>query len=140
MNGKCRRTVLSVATRTSFMRRGLRRVCRSASLESPMFRAFFFSSRRRHTRLTCDWSSDVWSSDLLAGAVASRRKDWLGLAAVAGAAYAARPVMRAARLLQEPTQRAAAPVVVPAVMALTDGAKMAGYLSGLAERRRRARG
>src|SRR5690242_13251318 len=21
---------------------------------------FFFSSRRRHTRLTCDWSSDVW--------------------------------------------------------------------------------
>src|SRR5690242_20954921 len=28
---------------------------------------FFFSSRRRHTRLTCDWSSDVCSSDLLAG-------------------------------------------------------------------------
>src|SRR5690242_21508188 len=27
---------------------------------------FFFSSRRRHTRLTCDWSSDVCSSDLLA--------------------------------------------------------------------------
>src|SRR5690242_21715393 len=25
---------------------------------------FFFSSRRRHTRLTCDWSSDVYSSDL----------------------------------------------------------------------------
>src|SRR6266571_9415449 len=25
---------------------------------------FFFSSRRRHTRLTCDWSSDVCSSDL----------------------------------------------------------------------------
>src|SRR6266571_7845001 len=24
---------------------------------------FFFSSRRRHTRLTCDWSSDVCSSD-----------------------------------------------------------------------------
>src|SRR6201982_4276805 len=30
----------------------------------------FFSSRRRHTRLTCDWSSDVCSSDL-AGASAS---------------------------------------------------------------------
>src|SRR5438477_5039265 len=28
-------------------------------------RSFFFSSRRRHTRLTCDWSSDVCSSDLL---------------------------------------------------------------------------
>src|SRR5438477_3492501 len=25
---------------------------------------FFFSGRRRHTRLTCDWSSDVCSSDL----------------------------------------------------------------------------
>src|SRR5438477_7507102 len=33
------------------------RVC-----EIPYF--FFFSSRRRHTRLTCDWSSDVCSSDL----------------------------------------------------------------------------
>src|SRR5260221_8431991 len=27
---------------------------------------FFFSSRRRHTRSLCDWSSDVCSSDLLA--------------------------------------------------------------------------
>src|SRR6185369_17750089 len=25
---------------------------------------FFFSSRRRHTRFKCDWSSDVCSSDL----------------------------------------------------------------------------
>src|SRR5256886_15428055 len=25
---------------------------------------FFFSSRRRHTRFDCVWSSDVWSSDL----------------------------------------------------------------------------
>src|SRR5690242_21076763 len=39
---------------------------------------FFFSSRRRHTRLTCDWSSDVCSSDLagrlpaLPGAVRGR--------------------------------------------------------------------
>src|SRR5690242_21872701 len=31
---------------------------------------FFFSSRRRHTRLTCDWSSDVCSSDLVFGDVA----------------------------------------------------------------------
>src|SRR5205807_5022179 len=28
------------------------------------FRRFFFSSRRRHTRLQGDWSSDVCSSDL----------------------------------------------------------------------------
>src|SRR5438093_12171313 len=27
---------------------------------------FFFSSRRRHTRLVSDWSSDVCSSDLVA--------------------------------------------------------------------------
>src|SRR5688572_31079032 len=29
------------------------------------FYFFFFSSRRRHTRFDCDWSSDVCSSDLL---------------------------------------------------------------------------
>src|SRR5438270_9843096 len=28
-------------------------------------RVFFFSSRRRHTRFDCDWSSDVCFSDLL---------------------------------------------------------------------------
>src|SRR5215213_392225 len=30
-----------------------------------MFLLFFFSSRRRHTRLVSDWSSDVCSSDLI---------------------------------------------------------------------------
>src|SRR5882762_10606778 len=30
---------------------------------------FFFSSRRRHTRFKCDWSSDVCSSDLRRWAV-----------------------------------------------------------------------
>src|SRR6266480_2899479 len=34
---------------------------------------FFFSSRRRHTRLTCDWSSDVCSSDLVAAPSAAYR-------------------------------------------------------------------
>src|SRR5260370_5808861 len=29
-----------------------------------VFHVFFFSSRRRHTRFKCDWSSDVCSSDL----------------------------------------------------------------------------
>src|SRR5256886_9727826 len=29
--------------------------------------SFFFSSRRRHTRFDCDWSSDVCSSDLTLG-------------------------------------------------------------------------
>src|SRR5260370_4475957 len=30
---------------------------------------FFFSSRRRHTRFKCDWSSDVCSSDLSASLI-----------------------------------------------------------------------
>src|SRR5467141_4900386 len=33
---------------------------------------FFFSSRRRHTRFKCDWSSDVCSSDLLRRAESTR--------------------------------------------------------------------
>src|SRR5438477_10114691 len=41
------------------------------------FLFFFFSSRRRHTRLTCDWSSDVCSSDLNGYIVTSRGGDWL---------------------------------------------------------------
>src|SRR3989475_6920907 len=35
---------------------------------------FFFSSRRRHTRFDCDWSSDVCSSDLQLG-IDSHRTD-----------------------------------------------------------------
>src|SRR5256886_5564403 len=37
-----------------------------------IFIFFFFSSRRRHTRFDCDWSSDVCSSDL-SGALAPPR-------------------------------------------------------------------
>src|SRR5256886_7599255 len=41
---------------------------------------FFFSSRRRHTRFACDWSSDVCSSDLveleLGGLDAFEVHDW----------------------------------------------------------------
>src|SRR5438477_922621 len=35
----------------------------------------FFSSRRRHTRLTCDWSSDVCSSDLRTKRVRKQKTD-----------------------------------------------------------------
>src|SRR5260221_6275741 len=38
------------------------RQCPSGMMVS--FSLFFFSSRRRHTRSLCDWSSDVCSSDL----------------------------------------------------------------------------
>src|SRR5205807_4848928 len=34
--------------------------------------SFFFSSRRRHTRLQGDWSSDVCSSDLAQARIAAR--------------------------------------------------------------------
>src|SRR2546430_5646080 len=45
---------------------------------------FFFSSRRRHTRFDCDWSSDVCSSDL------AKRHAGKGIAvAAAGVAAAA---------------------------------------------------
>src|SRR5688572_30955719 len=38
---------------------------------------FFFSSRRRHTRFDCDWSSDVCSSDLEGeGPVATSAVSW----------------------------------------------------------------
>src|SRR5256885_8770186 len=41
-------------------------ICASLSLASSSWSGcyFFFSSRRRHTRLQGDWSSDVCSSDL----------------------------------------------------------------------------
>src|SRR5688572_31309721 len=38
--------------------------CTTSAL-SPSTSVFFFSSRRRHTRFDCDWSSDVCSSDLM---------------------------------------------------------------------------
>src|SRR5438132_10629940 len=36
-----------------------------ASIISTLLQGFIFSSRRRHTRSLCDWSSDVCSSDLV---------------------------------------------------------------------------
>src|SRR5438270_8873264 len=41
---------------------------------------FFFSSRRRHTRFDCDWSSDVCSSDLAQGGQAGSAVPELPLA------------------------------------------------------------
>src|SRR5256886_17261805 len=52
---------------------------------------FFFSSRRRHTRFDCDWSSDVCSSDLYRAAAAAR--DRAGLAS-RGPAHGVGPVRR----------------------------------------------
>ena len=72
---------------------------------------------------------------LLLGALLSRRRRPLTFLAVAGAVYARRPIRRVRRLLPgRPMERAAALVAVPALMALADAAKMAGYLSGLRRR------
>lgn len=59
-------------------------------------------------------------------------------AIAAGGAYAARPIRRATARLQDPAERARAILVVPALMAFIDIAKMAGYGSGLLARSRRA--
>src|SRR5690242_20989377 len=48
-------TIFPTTTSRNFAIAGVLLIC---------FVSFFFSSRRRHTRLTCDWSSDVCSSDL----------------------------------------------------------------------------
>src|SRR5256886_12619901 len=46
-------------------RSGARRSCRIRRGLLSAHYLFFFSSRRRHTRFDCDWSSDVCSSDLV---------------------------------------------------------------------------
>src|SRR5689334_23889028 len=47
---------------------------------------FFFSSRRRHTRWNCDWSSDVYSWDLFtSSALASPRRTRVARAVVPSA-------------------------------------------------------
>src|SRR6516162_3253512 len=48
---------------TPFLRNRLQWLCFLMRSTAPMS-FFFFSSRRRHTRLQGDWSSDVCSSDL----------------------------------------------------------------------------
>jgi hypothetical protein len=70
----------------------------------------------------------------LAAAFASRNRRLVRLAALAGAAYASTPVRRAFRRLPGAPERAAALIGVPALMAFTDAAKMAGYVRGLLRR------
>ncbi|MEX0990879.1 MAG: glycosyltransferase [Actinomycetota bacterium] len=63
------------------------------------------------------------------------RSRWGQLLVLAGGiAYAWRPLRRAFRLLSDPKERAAAVAAVPTLMAFSDIAKMAGYISGLRAR------
>src|SRR2546430_14370605 len=51
---------------------------------------FFFSSRRRHTRFDCDWSSDVCSSDLFRSSVC-RQGTTLSICDLQAKLYGSRP-------------------------------------------------
>src|SRR5690606_40431815 len=44
----------------------------SCLFNEDLYILFFFSSRRRHTRFSRDWSSDVCSSDLVSGLFGKR--------------------------------------------------------------------
>jgi hypothetical protein len=68
----------------------------------------------------------------LAFALASRSRAAKAMALAAAAVYAARPLRRVVRLVPPGPRRVAALAAVPALMAFTDLAKMAGYLRGLA--------
>jgi glycosyltransferase involved in cell wall biosynthesis len=71
-----------------------------------------------------------------AAALASRRRWPKALAATGAVAYAREPVRRAWRRMPGPRERAAATVVVPALMGWIDTAKIAGYAVGLVDRGR----
>src|SRR5688572_33256257 len=69
---------------------------------------FFFSSRRRHTRFDCDWSSDVCSSDLGGRArsgLAAGINETMGYGAVALTAFAATEIAHAAGLRPRSEER-----------------------------------
>src|SRR6266478_8977449 len=80
---------------------------------------FFFSSRRRHTRFDCDWSSDVCSSDLDAVRVIFGDTDatpfGLGAFASRQAVCGGGAVTRAARALRERITAIAAHLLEAAV-------------------------
>ena len=73
----------------------------------------------------------------LALTIGSRRRWPKALALMGAVAYAGEPIRRTWRRRPDPADRALAVVAVPAFLAYTDVAKMAGYLAGLARRARR---
>src|SRR5262249_60122136 len=67
MRGDRARGEPGVSDRPFATTRAVRSVVRLQIIKKPLrdLLRFFFSSRRRHTRLVSDWSSDVCSSDLI---------------------------------------------------------------------------
>src|SRR6266568_5455548 len=76
------------------------------------FSCFFFSSRRRHTRWNCDWSSDVSSSDLV---VRSRLTAPFGPMRPAHAAAGCVVAMSAAATAAKPARNRRIPASSPAL-------------------------
>src|SRR5258706_7586087 len=75
-----------------------------SSLPLAVKNSFFFSSRRRHTRLVSDWSSDVCSSDLdiakrLGKTPAWLRDEVLHITALLGEDLPGKPTAERARLV-----------------------------------------
>jgi hypothetical protein len=73
-----------------------------------------------------------------AAGLTARRRWPTALVAAGAVAYAREPVRRAWRRMPDPRDRAAAALVVPALMGWIDTAKMAGYATGLVDRGRRS--
>src|SRR2546429_5062188 len=78
-----------------------------------MFSYFFFSSRRRHTRCSRDWSSDVCSSDLFSSGPLAQAHGWR--AAMVVAAAPALVLVPTLLMLEEPRRGASEAHPVPAV-------------------------
>src|SRR3989454_6803116 len=82
---------------------------------------FFFSSRRRHTRLQGDWSSDVCSSDLALGEHALEAGEYLerldGMLAQ-GDSPSADEIVRLARALRGSALMASQPAIARAAAGL----------------------
>src|SRR5256885_10953227 len=73
-------------------------LCSSLSILYHVSLVFFFSSRRRHTRLQGDWSSDVCSSDLACRLQGPSARAHLGLSERRGLGLARLPHQRKSRL------------------------------------------
>src|SRR5256886_6385695 len=79
---------------------------REGILQADLIPVFFFSSRRRHTRFDCDWSSDVCSSDLHqdqfegSGRAIADSADVVGLVLVAASSLSVAVVCRLSSCLR----------------------------------------